>query len=117
MSDTVNVPIPRSAVEVIQSGTTVGGFQSAMHTVREAVKAASLPPLPDPPGTVYVDPDGDLWIIGPNGKLGLVIIDVPEFISGNHQQTIHFRYSTEQMADADWLAEGWQRVYWPGPVV
>lgn len=105
MSDTVSVPIPVSAVEAIQQGASVHNYSAAFRDVRDAILATDLPAPADPPGTVYTDPDGDLWIVGPNGKAGLIIV-VADADEDESFQSVNFVH--------DEVPEDWPCVYRPG---
>jgi hypothetical protein len=96
MSDTVTITVPRSAVETLQRGDSVDSTRQAIRAVRRAILDADLPAPAIAPGTVFTDTDGDLWIVGPNGKAGLVIINAgPDFGAGSGgRQDVRFTNDT-----------------------
>lgn len=69
--ETISVPIRADLVRSIRMGEPL-----APDRLREVVAAIQATP-PDH-RSVYVDRDGDLWIVGSNGLLGVVCGDAPE---------------------------------------
>ena len=106
---TVNVPIPSNAVQVLREGSSVDAMTKAWREVFDAVRTAHIvqPDLPE--GAVYVDEDGDIWVVNVEGKLGLVATELTETTS------IHFTKEAEFTTDgmSVWGLD-LTCVHWPG---
>lgn len=71
---TVSVEVPVSVVKTLRGPAVSEDFSEAVVTLRQVLQEVPLPDELPPAGTVFVDQDGDLWIAGSDGKLGVVLL-------------------------------------------